>query len=130
MSDSYAAIRDAPNYMTTGTFMTAVGTLIPGVAGKVIKVHQYTISAQGTICYNLMDRIPLAGGGTVDYGGYLNGGVIASPSSTTVKPFVPYPAYLCKTITAGSALCLGTYVTAGALGTVYFQALYTASDSS
>ena len=116
-------------YKTAGTVMTAAGTLIFGVANKVIKVHQYSISAQGTIAYSLNDSAPTRG--TVDFGGYLNGGVVASANSTFVsKPFIPYPGYLCKTLLPGSALCLGTYVTAPILGTVYFQAVYTDADAS
>jgi hypothetical protein len=116
-------------YKTTGTYMTGAGTLIAGITNKLLKIHQYSISAQGTIAYSLNDAKPT--GGTVDWGGYLNGGVVASPNPTFVnKPFIPYPGYLCVTLQLGSALCLGTYVTAPVLGTVYFQAIYTDSDAA
>jgi len=114
-------------YKTWGTYMTGIGTLIPGVTGKLIKLHQYSLSVAGTIAFSLNNAKPL--GGTVDYGGFLTGGVIASPSSLFNKPFVPYPGYLCATTQVGSALCLGTY-TVPTLGTVFFQAIYTDYDAT
>ena len=115
-------------YKCAGTFMTAAGTLIPGVAGKILKVHQYNISVLGSIAYSLNDAKPT--GGTVDWGGYISSGLITNPANDNPRPFVQYPACLCKTTNLGSALCLGTYVTAPVLGTVYFQAVYTDSDAA
>ena len=114
-------------YKTAGTFLTGVGSLIFGVTGKLLTIHQYSISVQGTLAYSLNDAKPT--GGTVDFGGNMSSGIQGYDMSI-VKPFIPYPGYLCKTLQAGSALCLGTYVTAPTLGTVYFQAVYTDADAS
>ena len=112
-----------------GTVLTGIGTVITGTSGKIIKIHQYSISMEGTLCYNFDDTKP--GGGTVNLGGYLNGGVVASPNpSFLVTPYVPYPDYLFQTTTAGSALCLGTWGTTAMAGTVRIQGLYTVTDSS
>jgi hypothetical protein len=126
----YDIFVDGGKYKSAGTYLAGVGTLLsPSGPAGIIKIHQYSISSQGTIAYMLNDSKP--NGTMSDYGGYLNGGIVTSPNpSFVVKPFVPYPGYLCKTVNQGSALCLGTYVTAGALGTVYFQCVYTDSDTS
>ena len=118
-------------YKTTpfGTVMTAIGTVIAGASGKIIKVHQYTMSMEGTVAYNFCNAKP--GGGTVNHGGYLNGGVVASANPAfLVTPYVPYPDYICATTQAGSALCLGTWGTTGMDGTLRIQGLYTVTDSS
>lgn len=120
----YDIFVDNARYKTAGTILEAAGTLLtPAVATNIIRIHQYSISANGTIVYSLNNAAPT--GGTLDFGGYLNSGVVASPNPMFVnKPFVPYPGYLCKTSTVGSALCLGTYGIAPVLGTVHFQCVY------
>lgn len=115
-------------YTPFGTVLTAVGTVIAGVSGKVIKVHQYSVSVQGSLVYSLNNAKPT--GGTVDFGAFVAAAVTGSGCPNIVKPFVPYPNYLCATTQQGSALCLGTYVTAPTLGTIYVQGLYTATDTS
>jgi len=127
MSNFEAQYQSKHPYKTEGTFLTGVGSLIFGVTNKIIKVHQYSISVQGTLAYSLNNAKPT--GGTVDFGGNISSGVQGYLTSI-VKPFIPYPGYLCKTSTLGSALCLGTYVSAPTLGTVYFQAVYTDADAS
>ena len=114
-------------YKTAGTYMTAAGTLIAGVTNKVLKIHQYNISALGTIDYSLNNAKPT--GGTIDWGMHLEYGVAAKDQWNIVKPFLPYPGCLCCTIQIGSALCLGTYGS-GIAGTVFFQAVYTDSDAA
>jgi hypothetical protein len=123
----YDIFVDNGRYKTAGTFLTAAGTLLqPSGTANIIKVHQYTISAQGSLVYSFNDTKPT--GGTIDFGGIVSSNVSGAYAPTIVKPFIPYPGYLCKTTTVGSALCLGTYVTAPTLGTVYFQAVYTDGD--
>ncbi len=109
-----------------GTVLTGTGTVITGTSGKIIKIHQYTVSMEGTVAYNFCNAKP--GGGTVDHGAFLADNI--ATSANLVKPYVPYPSYLCATTQAGSSLCLGTWGTTAMAGTVRIQGLYTATDSS
>jgi hypothetical protein len=109
-----------------GTVLTGVGTVISGTSGKVIKLHQYTMSMEGTLAYNFCVAKP--GGGTINHGAFLADNIATSANLTT--PFVPYPNYICATTAAGSALCLGTWGTTAMAGTVRIQGLYSATDSS
>jgi len=111
-----------------GTILTAAGTLVYGVTGKVLKIHQYTLSVLGTAMYSFNDAKPT--GGTVHFGAYISSGLLTSPKTVAKSPYVPYPAYLMATSTKGSALCLGTYAIPPVLGTVLFNCVYTDADVS
>lgn len=111
-----------------GTILTAVGTVITGVTGKIIKVHQYSISVEGTLNYNFCDAKP--GGGTICHGGYASNIISNQPDFFTSTPYVPYPDYIFQTSNAGSAVCLGTWGTTAMAGTVRIQGLYTSTDTS
>lgn len=114
---------DLKVYDNIGTFVTAVGTLITGVANKIIKVHQYSLHSDGTVAYTFNDNTPVGGS-------LLVGAVIASARvDGYASPFIPYPGYHFKTATAGSALCLGT-LAQGISGTAYIHMVYTDDDAS
>lgn len=114
---------------TFGTYLTACGTIVPGVAGRIIVVHHYSLSSSGTAAWSFNNAKPT--GGTVHYGGYLASNVTYL-ADKHVSPYIPYPGYLCKTLQLGSALCLGTYAAGfgSGAGTLFVNVVYTDSDVS
>ncbi len=109
-------------YDTVGTFLTDSGTVIAGVATKAIKVHQYTLSADGTAAMAFQD------------GGLSRGTVgpafsVRTQGGPIVSPFIPYPNYHFKSA-AGSALFLGTVIPTTMVGTAFVTVIYTDSDAA
>jgi hypothetical protein len=114
------AKHDLHAYDTVGTLMTTAGSLVQ-TASKIIKVHHYRAQTDGTASFTFNDTTPL--GGTLDYGWTFN------QREGIVTPFVPYPAYLFKTSTVGSALCIGT-LPSGVSGTLRISVIYTDDDAA
>jgi hypothetical protein len=110
---------DLKVYDALGTFVTVAGTLVQ-TASKIIKVHHYRAQTDGTWAFKFADTIPT--GGTLDCGWIFN------QREGVVTPFVPYPGYLFKSTTAGSALCLGTW--AACSGTLRLSLISTDDDTS
>ena len=109
-------------YDTIGTFLTASGTVLAGVATKVIKVHQYTVSSDGTVAMGFQD------------GGLSRGTIgptfsVRNTGDAIVSPFIAYPQYVFKTA-AGSAVFLGTVIPTTMAGTAFVTLIYTDQDAS
>jgi hypothetical protein len=112
---------DLHAYHSISTVSTTIGS-IAQTASKVIYVHYYHLATDGTWGVAWVDN--KNGGGTVDYGWLINQ---REGVSTT---FAPYPGYLFKTSTAGSALFLGTWPAYPCNGTLRALVVYTDDDAS
>ena len=110
---------DLHDYHALGTYYTDIGTIVQ-TATKLIKVHHYRASTDGTWAFSFVDN--MNGGGTVDFGWLIN------QREGMITPFVPYPGYLLKTTTAGSALFLGSWPSVPCNGTLRLSLIYTDDD--
>ncbi len=115
------AKHDLHVYDSLGTLLTDQGTLVQ-TASKIIKVHYYHAQADGTFAFHFADTKP--NGGTLSCGWNFN------QREGAVTSFVPYPAYLFKTTTAGSALVLGTWPSVPCNGTLRLTMIYTDDDTA
>lgn len=109
-------------YDTIGTFLTASGTVLAGVATKVIKVHYYTITSDGTCNMGFQDGGLSRGTVGPTFGLRYQGGALNSV-------FIPYPNYHFKTA-VGSAVFLGTIIPTAMAGTAFVTLIYTDQDAS
>ncbi len=108
-------------YDSAGTLCTGQGSIVQ-TASKIIKVHHYKAQADGTFAFHFAATKP--NGGTLDPGWYF------LQREGVVSPFIPYPGYLFKTTTAGSALCIGTWPSIPCNGTLRLTMIYTDDDTA
>ena len=112
---------DLHAYHSISTLSTTIGS-IAQTTNKVIYVHYYHLQTDGTWGVSWVDN--KNGGGTVDYGWVVN------QREGVSTAFAPYPGYIFKTLTAGSALLLGTHPAFPCVGTLRATIVYTDDDAS